>query len=223
MHHVICCIREILPAELPKARDLDGTERVPTDAELLNLGLQRIGPDLYSCVEQYRSDDVLLEADGRTSRVWWPERDDGPWASEAEKRSYPRSPEECARNMGLGTLLTHGQLRVRYAKLALTRPGAHKQVMRARVIRSETVNVQETVDSSLAEQQAAFMEHVGEVRADLASDRAKLAEARRLAALPGNDIQAAVVPEAEVLAGDDVVEESGIIPHAWAGENPVAG
>lgn len=220
MHQILFTVREVLPADLPAVRDTDATERPATDAELLNLGLQRLAGDLFSCAEQYRSDDddIVELADGRRERAWWHERDDGPWASEDEKLRYPRSPELCARKFGPGQLLTHGQIRARFNQLDHER---RRLALRARVIRSESVNVRETVEASLKEQRQAFLAHVGEVRADLASERALRAEARRLAALPSNDLQPVMVPEADVLDGDDVIEEAGIIPHSWAGE-PVA-
>lgn len=219
MHRVIYSVRTILPADLPTFRDLEtGAERPCTEQELLNMGLQRIGLDLYSCAEQYRSDaDDLVEDEttGRLARAWWRADDDGPWASEAEKRSYPRSAEACAQLHGRGTLLAHGRPRERYLKLE---PAHRAKALRARVITGKPV-----VEAALAEQQQALDEAVGLVDGrplvDLQAPAAKLAEARRLAARPEvPEVVEQLVPMADVDPAAHVVAETDLIPHCWQGE-----
>jgi len=52
MHKVHFTYRRITSAQLPTVTDLDGTVRPATDAELLNMGIHRVAPGLYSCVHQ---------------------------------------------------------------------------------------------------------------------------------------------------------------------------
>lgn len=103
MHRIEYTIRRILPAQLPT-----------TDPQaLLNLDIVPLGNDLYSCAEQFRSDDdvdIVEDASGRRERRWHGHGDPKP-----------------------GERLTAGRLKDRYAQL----PAADKaKVLRARVFRA---------------------------------------------------------------------------------------
>lgn len=61
-HQVTTRVREIPLADLPKVRELDGTERVANAQELLNMGLVATDePNIYVSREQDRND---LDASG---------------------------------------------------------------------------------------------------------------------------------------------------------------
>ena len=52
MHSVFSAVRRILPSELPKVKNLDGTERAATAQLLLDMGIADLGDGYYSCREQ---------------------------------------------------------------------------------------------------------------------------------------------------------------------------
>ena len=57
MHRLTFCIHRATAAELPKMRNIDGTERPASEQDLLNLGMVPLGDDLYSCAVQEHSED----------------------------------------------------------------------------------------------------------------------------------------------------------------------
>ena len=62
MHQVKYTYRRILPSEIPTVIP-DGEEdaRPMTDAELLNMGMARVGGDIFSCIHQEERDPHTLE------------------------------------------------------------------------------------------------------------------------------------------------------------------
>lgn len=193
MHRVEYQIRRIADSELPIVRYVDGTERTASRAELLNMGIEHLHDDVYSCVEQHES-RVENDSTGRPQRVW------------ASRAPLP------------GSVVAAGDLRSRHARLpADVRP----KVLRSEVFRGTADNALLLVATNLNEQLDAIAEYVGattEPLLDPTDPETVLNEARRVAALSGNDVRRERVPMAVVDDTADIVESEGHIPHAWAGE-----
>lgn len=202
MHKIVYSLRQIAPAELPTVRDADGTARPATPGELLNMGIQHVNEDVYSCTEQLASDDAEAAATGE--RTW--------------KHAGPPLP---------GIELGSGSVRERHAQLPAT---IKPKVLRSSVIRqtdTEVPSARALAQANIDEQAAAMAEFVGPVvrggvatpLVDVGAPEALLVEAQRLAAIPNNGIARVTVPMADVAAAADVVEREGLIPHHWAGES----
>lgn len=195
MHMVIRTIRRIAATDLPRVRDIDGTERAATEQELLNMGMAAVGADLYSCTEQKVGHLITDAATGRTRR---------------EYRPHP----DC-RIPANSTVVSSGTPAERFRGLP---DDVRPDVLRAEVIRAtkaDEPSAQAQAEAVLTEATAALVENVGP---DAKLDTTVLAEAQRLVELPDNSVTRVLVPERAVVAGSDVVERTGIIPHSWAGE-----
>lgn len=202
MHQIVRSIKRILPADLPVVRELGGMERPASATELLNMGIVPLGNDLYSCCEQLRSDDDLAAETGE--RTWEPHGEPVP-----------------------GEVLATGDVKERHAKLPADVRG---QVMRAVVMRAKdtTTTAQAIVETNILEQMAAVVEFVGDVvlpggetapLVDFEQPSAFADEARRLAALPVSVLERVSCTMAECEGTTaDVITESSIVPHRWAGE-----
>lgn len=126
-----------------------------------------------------------------------------------------------------GDVLSEGEVAVR--RYAALKPAVRAKVMRATVIRSESISMKELVATNLSEQRAAIEKSVGlvdgampfvpDVDAPIEDViAAELEEARRLMLAPANDIARVSVPMEEIARDTDVIEAEDEIPHAWAGE-----
>lgn len=199
MHEIIYSIRQIPTDQLPTllVDDVDSTERrLASDAELLNMGLQRLHDDVFSCAEPFDS-RIEPDASGRPHRIFFPVGDALP-----------------GERLSAGTVIDrHESLPIEY------RP----KVFRADAFRATALggSAIEIVASVLNEQVAAIEEYVGETPIpilDPTTEATVITEAERIAALPDRELARNIVPMITINPAADLVVEDGLIPHVWAGE-----
>jgi hypothetical protein len=196
MHNVRYTIRHIAPSDLPKVRDeRTRKNRVATRDELLNLGIQPLGNDLYSCVEQLTSDDrtdVSRNTRGELHRRWSPVGDAPP-----------------------GTVLSEGPLYERHARLP---EAIRAKILQAYVLRAtkKRENARRIVDERLAARRRSRTKRTADADRDVRL--IEVEEAHAAAADPMNSLQIVHIPMAHIDRERDVVLEEHVIPHRWAGE-----
>lgn len=195
MHQVIHTIRRIATADLPKARDLEtgGDERPMTPSEMLNVGIQHVADDLYSCVEQQRRDPATLE---------W--KHDGP--------------ELPGQTLSAGDV----EARYRALPAADRRKVLRARVIRSDGAKSAAELASENVleQAAMIEEHVGEIETTEGTRplVDFDADDPVVEEALRLSRIPGSGIELHTVTMADVDGPGDVVEATNLIPHSWAGE-----
>lgn len=189
MHKIQTSIREIAPADLPKVHDLDGIERTATDAELLNMGIQHIRDDLYSCIHQEERDPETL--------VWQPK----------EGQALP------------GVVITEGNLKDRHDKLPTEVRGKilKASVIRSSLGNADDLASAVLIEAAEAAEAAVGPVRDGAPLIDVADARMVLSEAKRQLEIEDSGFTREAVPMDDVAVGD-VIEAEGIIPHSWAGE-----
>lgn len=188
MHRISTSIREIAPADLPKVRDMEGVERTATDAELLNMGIQRINGDLFSCIEQSVRDDETLQ--------WKPKDQPLPGTVITEgnlKDRHDKLPSE---------------VRGKILKASVIRSSLGNADDLASAVLIEAAEEAEAAVGPVRD---------GEPLIDVADARMVLSEAQRQLEIEGSGFSREAVPMDDVAVGD-VIEAEGIIPHSWAGE-----
>lgn len=211
MHSIHFTIRQIADADLPTVRDLEtDATRPANDAELLNLGIQHLHDDVYSCVEQYRRDDDTLE--------WEAHGHEHAGADEIPALSRDNPDFDMSAWIEEQSI-AHG--RDRYRTLPV---GVRDKVLLARIIRSaiDGSTATELTTASLTAQEKALADNVGMVDGaplvDLWTPDAGVAEAQRLAQLPDTGLERTSIPMVMVDETVDIIEENGLEPHRWAGE-----
>lgn len=196
MHEITYSYRRIAVVDLPAVRELDGTTRPATDAELRNMGIVHVTDDLYACIEQHHSDGI----DDTTGARRW---------------------AICGEPLP-GDILSEGLLNARHANLP---SDVRPRIMRADIIRSTAPNidVRDVAKATLTDVQAAFEENVGTIDAafvpaiDPSNTDAVFAEVRRMAEHPELPAERVRIPMADI-ADTHVVEAENVVPHTWAGE-----
>ena len=188
MHKISTSVREIKPAELPTVRDMDGTVRPATDQDLLNMGIQHLSADYYSCIHQEERDPETL--------TWAPK----------EGQSLP------------GTVISEGLLQERHDKLpADVRAKVMKaSVIRSTLGNADDLVSAVLLDAAAAADKAVGMVE-GAPLIDVAAPELLLLKAQRQVSIPDSSFTRETVAMDDMAAGD-VIEAENLIPHSWAGE-----
>jgi hypothetical protein len=190
MHKIVTSIRQIAPTDLPTVTPIGEATRPMNDAELLNMGIQHLSGDYYSCIHQEERDDDTLQ-----------------WAPK-EGQSLP------------GTVVTEGFLQQRHAELPDDVKGLVMQARVIRsttpAVSAKAAADANLAEVGTALETSVGMV-AGAPLVDTTSPEAQLLEAQRMVGIPGSGLERETVPMADVMAGD-VVEAEGLIPHSWAGE-----
>ena len=188
MHQIKTSIRQIAPADLPRVTPIGETTRPMNDAELLNMGIQHLSGDYYSCIHQEERDDDTLQ--------WSPK----------EGQALP------------GTVVSEGLLQERHDKLpADVRAKVMKaSVIRSTLGNADDLVSAVLLEAaSAAEKVVGLVE--GAPLIDVADPETLLGEAQRQLSIPDSGFTRETVAMDDMAAGD-VIEAQNLIPHSWAGE-----
>lgn len=188
MHRIETSIRRIAAADLPTITPIGGATRPMNDAELLNMGIQHLSADYYSCIEQHVRDDETL--------TWAPK----------EGQALP------------GTVVSEGLLQERHDKLpADVRAKVMKaSVIRSTLGNADDLVSAVLLEAAGAAEKAVGMVE-GAPLIDVADPEMLLGEAQRQLSIPDSGFTRGTVTMDDMAAGD-VIEAENLIPHSWAGE-----
>lgn len=189
MHRIHFTIRRISTADLPTILDaVTETWRIATDAELLNLGLQRIDGDVFSCVEQVRRNPETQE--------WEPvgHAPVGELLAHGDQR-YTKLPDDVKARVLRAEVIAGAEDGLSAVEIAETN------------LSDQAAAIAEFVG-----------EISGGPLVDLSSPDAAAEEARRLASIPESGVVRKTIPMADVDEGVQIVEATDLIPHGWSGE-----
>lgn len=214
MHQIIHCVRQIAAADLTTVRDLlTGATRAATDAELLNFGLKRIGPDLFDCAEDYRS-VVFEDEQGNPVHAWYHVSEPAPTSDNGVRHAA------FAAQNRLGTLHSIGRAGERHRAV----PDSVKpHVLRARVIAAAAPHNAVTLATAAAgtnpdpDQVLAAAQQL--LAAQTTAAPAPTASPATPSAPPALQVQ--LIPMAAVDPTAHVIVEENLHPHSWHGERVV--
>ena len=188
MHRIVTSIKKILPAELPTITPIGESPRPMNDQDLLNMGIQHISGDYYSCIHQEERDEETL--------TWRPK----------EGQSLP------------GTVVSEGFLQERHDKLPpdVRSQIMKASVIRSTLGNADDLASAVLLEAAGAADKAVGVVD-GAPLLDVSHPDLLLGEAQRLVAVPDSGFTRETVAMKDVAIGD-VVEQEDIVPHQWLGE-----